>query len=276
MDTMTGYTVATFVLALAGTGVVAGILAGLLGVGGGIVIVPVLFYVFMLLEIDPAVRMHLAVGTSRAVIVPTSLRSARAHYMRDTVDGELLRSLLPGLVVGVFAGILLSAVVSGAVLTAVFGSVAMLVALNMARAGAIPKLAAHRPGAVAAHGIGGFVGMVSTLMGIGGGTLSVPLLDALRYPIHRSVGTAAAIGTVISIPGALGFIWSGWGNPDLPPFSLGYVSLLGFALIAPLAVLCAPWGVRLGHSLDTRKLKLAFAAFLMVTAINMLYTALSA
>lgn len=263
------------VLGLLLTGVLAGILAGLLGVGGGIVVVPVLFYVFALLDIDPALRMHLAVGTSLAIIVPTSLRSARSHYHAGTVDTGLLRDLGPALLAGVVLGIVLSAVVSGRFLTAVFAIMAVLVAINMARSSGPPKITGTPPAGALRHGIGTFIGSVSTMMGIGGGTLSVPILDALGYPIRRSIGTAAAIGTIISVPGAVGFVWAGWGADALPPFSLGYVSLLGLAVIAPLTVLCAPFGVRLAMTMDTTHLKRAFAVFLFLTALSMLYSVLN-
>ncbi|SEO95933.1 sulfite exporter TauE/SafE family protein [Aquisalimonas asiatica] len=263
------------ILGLLATGVFAGVLAGLLGVGGGIVVVPVLFQVFALLDIDPAVRMHLAVGTSLAIIVPTSLRSARAHYRAGTVDTGLLRDLGVSLVVGVLLGVVLSAVVSGAVLTAVFGVMAMLVAANMARRGGPPRVTVEPPRGAVRHGIGAFIGSVSTMMGIGGGTLSVPILDALGYPIRRSIGTAAAIGTVISVPGTVGFVWAGWGAEALPPLSFGYVSLLGVAVIAPLTVACAPIGVKLAMRMDTTHLKRAFAIFLFATAVTMLYSVVS-
>lgn len=258
------------------TGVFAGVLAGLLGVGGGIVVVPVLFHVFALLDIDPAVRMHLAVGTSLAIIVPTSLRSARSHYQAGTVDTGLLRDLGVSVIAGVGIGVLLSAVVSGRVLTLVFGLVAILVAANMARTQGLPRVTGTPPRGVARHGIGAFIGSVSTMMGIGGGTLSVPILDALGYPIRRSIGTAAAIGTIISVPGVIGFIWSGWGVAGLPPFSVGYVSIVGLVIIAPLTVACAPFGVRLAMRMDTTHLKRAFALFLFITAVSMLHSALTA
>ncbi|ABI57388.1 sulfite exporter TauE/SafE family protein [Alkalilimnicola ehrlichii MLHE-1] len=272
---MTAPELALLAAGLLGTGVVAGIMAGLLGVGGGIVIVPVLFYVFTLLEVDPAVQMHLAVGTSLAVVVPTSLRSAISHHRNGTVDVALLRELWPTLLLGVVLGILLSARVSGAVLTGVFGFVGLLVALNMARAAPPPHLAERAPGPWVRGAIGGFVGTVSTMMGIGGGTLSVPIFQALRFPMHRSVGTAAAIGCIISIPGVIGFLWAGMGVPERPPFSVGYVSLLGFLLIAPTTVLCAPYGVRLAMHLNTVQLRRAFALFLLITALLMLHRTFS-
>ena len=258
------------VLALLVTGIVAGILAGLLGVGGGIVIVPVLYHLFTLLGVDEAVRMHLAAGTSLATIIPTSLRSARSHYLKGGLRPDLLKPLLPGVVIGVFVGIALSSVFSGPVLAAIFGVVALLVSVNMAFKPSF-SLGDGLPGPLGTAGLGTFIGTVSTLMGIGGGTLSVPLLSALRVAMHQAVGTGAAIGIVISIPGALGFVASGWSVADRLPGSLGYVNLVGFALIVPATLLSTPWGVNLAHRLNATRLKQAFALFLAITAIRMLY-----
>lgn len=271
---MSGSEILILALGLGLTGIIAGLIAGMLGVGGGIVVVPVLYWVFGPLGVDEAVRMHVAVATSLAIIVPTSLRSAWAHYGHNGVDTALLRSLMPGLLAGVLIGIALGAVVSGRFLTGLFGGIAILVAANMLRGGQPPALTRAQPGGSATTAMGGFVGSVSTLMGIGGGTLTVPILNALRYPIHRAVGTAAAVGAVISIPGTLGFIWAGSGIPNRPPFSLGYVNLLGLALIAPLSVALAPAGVRMAVALDTPRLKQAFAVFLLITAFGMVYNTL--
>lgn len=255
--------------ALLATGVVAGLLAGLLGVGGGIVIVPVLYHLFTLLGIDPAVRMHLAVGTSLASIVPTSITSALAHRRRGNLDPALIRRLLPGVLLGVLAGNLLSGQISGPVLAAVFACVALGVALHMALR---PERAAPGTGLPGRWGtacIGGAIGGLSTLMGIGGGTLSVPILSHFGTPMHRAVGTGAMLGTVISLPGALGFLVHGWHAPQLPPGSLGYVNLLGLALIVPATLLTTGWGARLATRTDARRLRQVFAAFLALTAARM-------
>jgi len=257
--------------ALLVTGTVAGILAGLLGVGGGIVIVPVLFHMFTLLGIAPEVKMHLAVGTSLATIIPTSIISARAHAARGSCDGALLRALGPGLLVGVLIGSLLSGILRGPILTAVFAIVALFVAAHMAFAKQGLTLAERLPGSPFRELLGTAIGGFSTLMGIGGGTLSVPILTALNYPMHRAVGTAAAIGTLISIPGALAFILAGLGVPGRPPGSIGYVNLLGVALIVPMTMFTAPYGARLAHATNARRLKQVFAAFLLLTSLRMLY-----
>lgn len=256
-------------VALLVTGVVAGILAGLLGVGGGIVIVPVLFHMFTLLGIDPEVKMHLAVGTSLATIVPTSIMSARAHARRGSLDRALLRALGPALLVGVLIGSLLSGVLHGVVLTAIFASVALLVAAHMAFARQGFVLADGLPRTPWRQLLGAVIGGLSTLMGIGGGTLSVPILSALNFPIHRAVGTAAAIGVLISIPGAIALVVAGLGEPDRPPGSIGYVNLFGVALIIPMTMLTAPWGARIAHALNARRLKQLFALFLFLTALRM-------
>lgn len=256
------------------TGAVAGVLAGLLGVGGGIVIVPVLYHLFTLLGIDSDVRMHVAVGTSLAAIVPTSIISARAHYKRGGLKPALLKPLVPGTLVGVLIGALLSGYLSGQVLAAIFAIIALLVALNMAAERNL-DLRDGLPGPFGTSVLGVFIGSLSTLMGIGGGTLSVPILNACRTPMHIAVGTGAALGTVISLPGALAYLINGLGATSLPPATLGYVNLLGLALIVPATMLTAPWGARIAHAINARLLRRLFALFLALTAVRMLLGALA-
>lgn len=265
---------AAFVAALLGTGLIAGVLAGLLGVGGGIVIVPVLFNLFPLLGVDESVRMHVAVGTSLATIIPTSIVSARAHDRRGSLDRGLLRSLAPSVVVGVLIGTVIGGGASSALLTLVFAVVALLVALNMALRKDGMIVAEHLPSGPPRHAIGGVIGGFSVLMGIGGGTLSVPILSAFNVPIHRAVGTAAALGLVIGVPGAIGFVLAGWGVPDRPPGSLGYANMIGFALIVPATMLMAPVGARLAHAINASWLRKAFALFLALSAARMFASAL--
>lgn len=258
-------------LALLATGVVAGVLAGLLGVGGGIVIVPVLYHLFTLLGIDESVRMHVTVGTSLATIIPTSIMSSRAHRKRGSLDVGLLKQLMPSVVVGVLVGSVLSGYFSGRVLTAIFATVALLVALNMAFKRDGFSLGNGLPGRLGVSLIGGAIGGISTLMGIGGGTLSVPILNAYQTPMHKAVGTGATLGMVISLPGALAFLVNGWGVPNLPPASLGYVNLLGMALIVPATMVTTHWGARLAHAIDARRLRQVFAVFLTLTSLRMFY-----
>jgi uncharacterized membrane protein YfcA len=264
--------IALYAASLLATGVAAGFIAGLLGVGGGIVIVPVLYFVLGALGVDEEVKMHVAVGTSLSTIVFTSFASFRAHSRRGAVDFELLRSWAPGIVAGVIIGSFLASVFSGDVLTAIFGTIALIVAIYMAFSKPEWRVFSGLPTGILKHAVAAVIGTVSALMGIGGGTLSVPTLTLCGYPIHRAVGTAAAIGFAIGVPGTIGFIIAGWGREGLPPLSLGYVSLLGLILILPTSILLAPWGARAAHALPVRGLRIAFAAFLALTSARMLYS----
>lgn len=255
---------------LAVAGICAGILAGLLGVGGGIVVVPALYYIFTYLGIDPSVKMHLAIGTSLATIVPTSIRSVRAHHARGGFDLRLFKLWTPGIVIGVVLGTWLASMAEVAVLTAIFGTVGLAAALYMAFGNAEWKVADQLPNGLVSQPIPVFIGTVSAMMGIGGGTISVPALTLFGTPIHKAVGTSAGFGLVIAIPGFIGFIIGGWNAPNLPPYSVGYVSLLGFALIVPMTTLAVPWGAKLAHSLSQKALRNAFAIFLGITALRML------
>ncbi|MEM9880825.1 MAG: sulfite exporter TauE/SafE family protein [Pseudomonadota bacterium] len=257
-------------LSLLCTGFIAGILAGLLGVGGGIVIVPVLFYVFTALDIDDAVRMHLAVGTSLATIIPTSIRSLSAHTKRGAVDWPILKAWGPGLLIGTLLGTAVAGTVNAFILQAVFGFIALAVALNMALGKPIERQQARPPTGAKGLGVGMGIGVFSAMMGIGGGTLGVPIMSYLGMVAQRAVATAAGFGLIISVPGAIGFMLTGWGMANLPPASLGYVNTLGFILITPMTVLAAPLGVAAAHALPKQRLKQAFAIFLGITAIRML------
>ena len=254
------------------TGVVAGILAGLLGVGGGIVIVPVLFWIFGLLALPAATSMHLAVGSSLATIIATSWASMRAHRRRGSVDESLLRRWGPAIFVGAAIGGVAAKFINGDGLRLFFGVIALLVAINMALPRQLKVSDALPKSGLANRAIAAVIGLFSALMGIGGGTLSVPTLTAFSFPIHRAVGTASVIGMLIAIPAVAGFIWSGLGVPQRPPLSLGYVSLPAAALIFPMTMMMAPIGVKLAHRLNQRRLKIAFAVFLFITALRMLYT----
>lgn len=259
---------------LAAAGVAAGLLAGLLGVGGGIVLVPVLDLAFGAVGVPEQWRMHLAVGTSLASIVPTALSSARAHRSRGSVDLAVAATWSWAIAVGATLGAWVAAGVGGAVLSAVFGVVALLAGLRMilqreAEAGDRDRHPAARRWLPLPLGIG----LVSAMMGIGGGTLSVPALTALGLPVHRAVGTSAWLGLWIALPAAIAFAWLGRGATQLPPLSLGYVNLLALAVLLPMTVLAAPLGARLAHRLSRRQLSLAFGLFLLVTAGRMLYRA---
>lgn len=258
-------------LSLGVTGAIAGILAGLLGVGGGIVIVPVLYHSFGFLGVDESVRMHVAVGTSLATIIPTGIASTYSHYKRGGLEPVVLKAWCLPMTAGVLAGTLIVGNVSGTILTTVFAVMALLVAVNMAFRKEGVTLADSLPKSPFKHLLAVFIGLFSVMMGIGGGTLSVPVLTAFGYPVRKAVGTAAALGLVIAVPGALGALHYGLAVPARPPFSLGYVNLVGFALIVPATVLTAPVGARIAHGIAPRFLKRTFAFFLFVTSLRMFH-----
>ena len=257
------------------TGAIGGLLAGLLGVGGGIVIVPVLELVLAWLGVDASVRMHVTVATSLATIIPTSISSSRAHHAKGAVDVDQLRLWGVAIFIGAVAGVLIASYVSGDALSAIFGTVALLVAVKMLLPLDGKHIAEKLPGGIGGQILPFTIGGVSSMMGIGGGPLSVPLMTLFNFPIHRAVGTASLFGLLISVPATLGFIATGWGEPGLPVGSLGYVNLIGLAVIAPVAYFAAPWGVRLAHALTKRQLGLMFGCFLMIVAIRMLLRALA-
>jgi uncharacterized membrane protein YfcA len=215
--------------------------------------------------------MHLAVGTSLATIIPTSIVSARAHHRRGAVDIELLKSWGPAVLVGVLIGTAIGGFVKGQVLIGVFAVVALAVAANMAFRPEGSTVSDHLPVGGWQHAIGVVIGVFSAMMGIGGGTLSVPILGAFSYPIRRAVGTASAIGLIIAVPGAAGFVLAGLDVPARPPASLGYVNLIGFALIVPTTILAAPFGAKIAHTINPGVLRKAFALFLFLTSLRMIY-----
>ncbi|MGH6916343.1 MAG: sulfite exporter TauE/SafE family protein [Geminicoccaceae bacterium] len=256
--------------ALLAAGLLTGLLAGLLGIGGGGILVPVLYELFGSLGVDEAIRMHLAVGTSLAVIIPTSLRSFAAHRAHGAVDMEILKSMALPVIAGVCLGAVLARYSNDAVLKAIWVIAATLMGVRLYFGRRGWQLGAEIPGNPFRTLYGGFVGLVSTLMSIGGGVFVTTMMTLYGRPIQNAVATSSGFGPLIAIPGALGFIWAGWRVTGLPPGSLGYVSLLGALLIIPTGVLAAPLGVRIAHGISPRKLELAFATFLMLVALRFL------
>lgn len=250
-------------------GLVAGTVAGLLGVGGGIVLVPVLYQTLAFLGVDDSVRMPLAVGTSLATIIPTSIRSTMSHNEKGAVDWTMLKAWAAPTVIGVLIGTWLASVVGGKGLTAVFAGGAGALGLFMVLGREDWRLGDRVPGGLWSWLLGIANGCLSVMMGIGGGTFGVTVMTLFGTTIHRAVATAAGFGLIIALPGAIGMIISGWNAPALIPFSLGYVNLIGLALIVPATILAAPWGVAIAHSLSRRTLRLAFGLFLCATAIRM-------
>jgi len=216
--------------------------------------------------------MKVAVATSLATIIPTSIQSARKHRATGAMDMALVRSIWPSMLAGVVVGTLLAVYVQGEGQTAIFALVALLVAFNMGFTGLDFKLTERVPDGAPRAALGLGIGSVSAMMGIGGGTLGVPLLSLLGYPIRAAVSTASAFGVIIAIPATIGLIWGGWSDPRVPPFSLGYVSLIGFALIAPTSIIATPWGVKLAHTIPPLLLKRAFALFLAITSARMFWS----
>jgi uncharacterized membrane protein YfcA len=258
---------------LAVSGVVSGFVAGLLGVGGGIVTVPVLEYSLRFAGVPEEYRMHVAVATSLAAIIPTALSSSRSHHARGAVDWELVRRWGISMVLAAFAGSLLASRAPVAVLAGVFGSVALLIAAKMLLPLDHVKLAEQVPRGAGGAALATFIGGVSAVMGIGGGTLAVPTLNLCGYPIHRAVGTASFFGLLISVPGTLGYLLA---KPDaaLPWLTVGFVSLAGLAVIGPGAMLTATLGARTAHALSRRRLAQAFGVFLLIVGSRMLYRAM--
>jgi uncharacterized membrane protein YfcA len=259
--------------ALLAAGAAAGLLAGLLGVGGGIVIVPVLDAALGLAGVTPAASLHVAVATSMATIVSTSISSARSHAKRGSIEPSVVRRWSIPIVAGALAGAVIASRVDARVLAAVFGCVALGAALKMVLPLDHVVLRRSIPGGPAGAVIPAAIGAISAMMGIGGGTLSVPTLTLCGVPVHKAVGTAALLGLWISVPGTIGYLIAPAGDTAGLPLTVGYVSLLGFAVIAPVSWSVAPLGAKLAHALDRRRLSAAFGAFLLIVAARMLYRA---
>ena len=259
-------------------GGVTGLLAGLFGVGGGTVAVPVLYELFRYLGVPEDVLMPLSIGTSLAIIIPTSIRSYRAHLARGAVDTSLLKAWAVPVVVGVIAGSVIARYAPAELFKFVFIVVAGVSAIRLLFGKDSWKIADQLPGKLAIRFCGLIIGVLSSLMGIGGGQLSNLFMTFYNRPIHQAVATSSGLGILISIPGALGYIYAGWPRaaqfPDVaalqPPLALGYVSLLGFFLVIPTSILAAPVGVKLAHSLSKRKLEVAFGVFLLLICLRFL------
>jgi uncharacterized membrane protein YfcA len=252
-------------VALAGAGAVTGILAGVFGVGGGALIVPVLYELFRILGVPEEVRMPLCVGTSLAIIIPTSISSFRAHQKRGAVDMTIIRAWAVPVVVGVILGSAFARYAPAAVFKLVFvvvaGANAARLLFNLKW-----RLGDDLPSGILMKVYGFIIGILSALMGIGGGQISSMFMMFYNRPIHQAVSTSAGIGMIIAIPGALGYMFAGWGKVGLPPFSIGFVSILGLLLFSPLSIVTAPLGVKLAHALSKRRLEIAFGCFLVIVS----------
>jgi uncharacterized membrane protein YfcA len=265
---------ALFLIALAGAGLFAGFIGGLFGIGGGVVIVPVLYLVLGALGVDEGVRMHVAVGTSLSTIISTSWRSLSTHTKAGAVDYDVLKAWAPWITCGALIGAALAGFANTEALLIVFGGGLLLVAAQMGLANPNWRMLNELPGGVARASIAAGIGVLSAMMGIGGGAFGVTVMTLCGRPIHQAVATASGFGAAIAAPAALGYIVAGWGREGLPPWSLGFVSVPGFILLALLTAITAPIGARLAHRLPQQTLKRAFAILLAVVAINMLREAL--
>lgn len=266
--------VAGMVAALAGAGLVAGVLAGLFGIGGGAVLVPAFYQVFGLLGIDDGLRMHLAVGTSLAVIAPTSVRAFMSHRARGAVDMDVVKSYVFSIPTGVVFAALVFASISSEGLRGIFAGFAALIGLHMVFSRPEWQLGDTLPAGAPRFGIGAAIGFLSTLLGIGGGVLNNIFMTLYNRPIHQAVGTSAGVGVLISVPGFIGSIWAGWGEPGLPFLSTGFVNWLAVALIIPVTMIAAPIGVRIAHRLTRRQLKIGLALFMFFVSARFFYSVL--
>ena len=250
-----------------GLGVVVGFMAGLLGVGGGVLLVPGLFYGMSMMGFPTDDLMHMAVGTSLAIILPTGISSARAHWQRGGVRVDLLRKFTPGIVIGVIIGTFIAKHVSSEELKVIFACMLVVLAIIMNIDAMRYSLGDGLPPQPWPGVAGTIIGFLATLMGIGGATITIPYMTMYRVPIAQAVGTASAMGIIIAMLAVIGFLLIGVGHTgDLPPFSLGYINLLAWILIVPASVLMAPVGARYAHSLPVKTLRRIFSAFLFCMA----------
>ncbi|MGA7278747.1 MAG: sulfite exporter TauE/SafE family protein [Desulfocapsaceae bacterium] len=261
----------TILLLYGALGAFVGVLAGLLGVGGGLVIVPILVIAFGLQNVPQEIIMHMALGTSLASIIFTSISSFMAHHKRGAVQWQTVRRIVVGVMIGTFLGSCVAAVLSTNVLKLFFVLFLYFCAYQFLT-NRRPKPTRELPGPFGMFLSGNIIGAISSWVGIGGGTLSVPYMIWCNVPVHRAIGTSAAIGLPIAIAGTAGFLYNGWGHALLPAYSVGFIYLPGLVGIAAVSVLTAPLGVKLAHSLPVDKLKKIFALLLIVVGTRMLFS----
>jgi uncharacterized membrane protein YfcA len=275
MELLDSTSLVSLVLALAIAGALIGFLAGVFGIGGGAISVPVFYEVFQALGHPPELAMPMAVGTSLAVIIPTSIQSSRGHFLRGTVDMDLLRTWAVPVLLGVIIGSVIARFAEPQVFQLVFVVIAALNAAKLLAGGSGWRLRESLPsrGVLQLYGAG--VGLVSSLMGIGGGAVSTLILTLHNVAIHRAVSTSAGVGVLIAIPGTIGYMIAGYGRPDLPPDAIGFVSVATFALTIPTSMLTTRAGVALAHRLSRKTLETAFGVFLLVVCLRFVWAVLS-
>ncbi|GAB5436817.1 sulfite exporter TauE/SafE family protein [Falsiruegeria mediterranea] len=252
----------------------AGVLAGLLGVGGGIVLVPAFFYAFQTLGYDGPQLMQMCLATSLATIIVTSVRSVLSHNKKGAVDWSILRGWGPGIAVGAVLGVLVAASLKSVALQALFGVLGIVIGAYLGLGKAEWRLGQAMPGGLRRAALSPMVGFLSVLMGIGGGSFGVPLMSLYNTPIHRAVATAAGFGVIIAVPGVLGFLFIEIDPSQRPPLTVGAVNLVAFGIVICMTLITTPWGVKLAHAMDPKPLKRVFAVFLTLVALNMLRKAI--
>lgn len=255
-------------------GIFAGFIAGLFGVGGGLMLVPLLFMMFSAQGVAEAHLMHLALGTSMATIVFTSISSMRAHHGHGAVRWDIVKSMAPGLMLGTLGGTFIASSIPTRPLGIVFTVIVYYAALQMSL-GFTPPASHRLPRRAGLFLAGMVIGCISSLVSAGGGFMSVPFMLWCNVAVHQAVGTSSALGFPIAVAGAIGYILSGWNTPGLPPGSLGYIYLPALAGVVIMSIATAPLGARLAHRLPVKQLKRAFGAFLALLATKMLFSLLS-
>lgn len=272
---MTDYNLLILMLGmLLAIGALAGVLAGLLGVGGGIVLVPAFFFAFQMLGYDGPQLMQMCLATSLATIVVTSIRSVLSHNKKGAVDWDILKGWAPGIAIGAVIGVLVAASLRSATLQGVFGVLALIIGLYMGLGRSHWRLGQAMPVGLGRVILSPMVGFLSVLMGIGGGSFGVPLMSLFNTPIHRAVATAAGFGVIIAVPAVIGFLLVPIDAATRPPLTLGAINLVAFFIVIAMTLITTPMGVKLAHAMDPKPLKRVFAVFLILVALNMLRKAL--
>lgn len=255
-------------------GAFAGLLAGLLGVGGGIVLVPAFFYTFQTLGYGGPQLMQMCLATSLATIMVTSLRSVLSHNKKGAVDWDILKSWAPGIAIGAIIGVSIAARLSSTLLQGIFGVLGIIIGAYLGFGKSNWRLGQAMPGGLRRAVMSPVLGFMSVLMGIGGGSFGVPLMTLFNIPIHRAVATAAGFGMTIAVPSVMGFLLLTIAPEQRPPFTLGAVNLVAFFIVIAMTLITAPIGVKLAHAMDPKPLRRIFAVFLTLVALNMLRKAL--
>ena len=265
------YEIVLIVAALLSAGVATGLLAGVFGVGGGAIVVPALYAAFGAIDVSDIVRTQLCIGTSLAIIIPTSIQSFRTHRAKGAVDMLVLRQWAVPVVIGVLLGGVIAKYAAPSVFKIVFVCVASFSAFRLLF-GKGWRLGSEMPAAWIVKTYGVLIGVLSALMGIGGGQLGSMFMTFYNRPIHQAVATSSGLGALIAVPGTISYMIAGWSQmPLLPPWSVGYVSFLGILIIAPISAIVAPFGARLAHKFSKRQLEISFGIFLLLISLNFLY-----